>query len=244
MDPSWTEEFCDRMMAARVEAISTAWMRADGVVRDEKLGVLKKQVASGLRQAIIGVERPRDDDLATFDKHSNSAQIVREAFGILRRNYPSVYTIATLIYGMWEETEESLAELVRFGSTCGADFGFFIPLTPNPGTAVWEEARRQGTIEVEDLRAYNFITPVMRTRRFSAKQLQQKMHRLLVTAWAKDLGRSVRMSLFDSDARRRSVSRAMFRHGTRYAMTNIRAGIGATDSAPVYHGVVPDWYEE
>jgi hypothetical protein len=36
----------------------------------------------------------------------------------------------------------------------------------------------------------------------------------------------------------------MFRHGTRYAMTNIRAGIGATDSAPVYHGVVPDWYEE
>lgn len=244
IDPAWTDEFCGRMISARLESIATAWMRADCVVRDERLGILKKQVASGLRQAIIGVERPEDAALSSFDKRSNSAEIVREAFAILRRNYPSVYTIATFIYGLWDETEESLRELVRFGCTCGADYAFYIPLTPNPGTAVWEEARRREAIEVDDLRAYNFMTPIMRTRRHSAAQLQQIMHRQIVAAWPRDFGRAVWQFFFDPDPRRRSVRRAMLGHGTRYSIVNILASLRRRDGRPACHGIVPDWYEK
>jgi magnesium-protoporphyrin IX monomethyl ester (oxidative) cyclase len=244
MDPAWTAEFCDRMTGGRVEALSTAWMRADHIVRDEGLGILKKQVDAGLRQAFVGVERGADADLASFDKRSNSAQVVREAFRILRTSYPSVFTIATLIYGLWEDTEESLTDLVDFGCTCGADYAFFIPLTPNPGTAVWDEARRRGAIEVEDFRAYNFITPVMRTRRCSAVELQQIMHRKILAAWPREFGRAVWQVSLDPDPRRRSVRRAMLRHGTRYSLAVVRAGLRRGKGRPTYHSIVPAWYEK
>ena len=244
MDPAWTDEFCGRMLNARLEALSTAWMRADGVVRDERLGILKKQVAAGLRQAIIGVERLEDGCLASFDKRSNSAEVVREAFAILRKNYPSVYTIGTFIYGLWEETEDSLAGLVRFAWASAPDTAFFIPLTPNPGTAVREEAQRRKAIEIHDFRAYNFITPVMRTRRYSAAQLQQVMHRQILAAWPRYFGLTVWRAFFDRDQRRRSVQLAMLRHGARYSLQNILAGLRRRNGRLAYHSVVPEWYEK
>ncbi len=242
-DPAWSDEFCDRLLRAGLSAVHTAWVRADNVVRDEKLGLLRKQVAAGLRQAIIGVERPEAAALCRFGKRANSADVVREAFAIFRRNYPSVFTIATLIYGLWDETADSLADLVRFGCTCGADYAFFIPLTPNPGTEVWEEARRSGAIEVQDLRAYDFVTPVMRTRLYSAARLQRLMHSRILAAWPRDFGRALWQFFFDPDPRRRSVRRAMLRHGTRYSIVNILAALRRKNGRPATHGVMPDWYE-
>ena len=161
VDPEWTDKFCELLLKHNLKIRQTAWLRADYVVRDEGLGVLEKAVRSGLCQVMIGVERSDEVSLKQLKKHSNGPDITAKAFEIFRKKYPSVFTIGSAIFGLWDETKKSLDDLAKYQYKVGMDYCFFIPLTPNPGTEVYENARRRGIIEVTDRRAYNFHTPVM-----------------------------------------------------------------------------------
>jgi len=241
-DPAWSDEFCTLMVRRNMQVMASAWMRADCIVRDEKLGILKKQVKSGLRRAIIGVERIRDVDLRRFGKHNNAPDVTAEAFAILRKNYPEVDTIGTFIYGVWEETEESIAGLLEYAAAQRMDYSFFIPVTPNPGTPVRDEAVRRNAIEVDDLRAYNFITPVMRSKDLTAARLQDIFHKHAALWWIRDGARGIRRLLFERDARKRGVRRALFRHGLRVFNSALWNRITRRDGNPALHFVVPSWY--
>ncbi len=65
--PQWSDEWADLMLGSdlcgprgRCRTLHTAWVRADCLVRDHELGVLRKLVRAGLRQVMVGVERDRD----------------------------------------------------------------------------------------------------------------------------------------------------------------------------------------
>lgn len=242
-DPEWSAEFCRLMLRSNLRVMSSAWMRADCVVRDEKLGILRQQVKAGLRRAIIGVERVRDADLHAFGKHNNSWDVTTEAFRILRRNYPEVDTIGTFMYGTWDETEESMAELLDHAAAQLMDYSFFIPVTPNPGTETREEALRRDAIETDDLRAYNFITPVMRSQRLSAAEMQDILHKHAALWWLKDGARGIRNLLFERDARKRSVRRSLLRHGLKVYWASIWNRLTRRDGRPAAHFIVPSWYD-
>jgi anaerobic magnesium-protoporphyrin IX monomethyl ester cyclase len=47
-DPSWTDRFSGLLLRHGIKIQQTAWMRADGIVRDEELGILDKAVARDL----------------------------------------------------------------------------------------------------------------------------------------------------------------------------------------------------
>ncbi|MEW6357703.1 MAG: cobalamin-dependent protein [Planctomycetota bacterium] len=241
-DPEWSDEFCALMIRNHMQVMASAWMRADCIVRDERLGILRKQVKAGLRRAIIGVERVRDDDLRSFGKHNNAADVTAEAFAILRRNYPEVDTIGTFIYGVWEETEESIAELLAHAAACRMDYSFFIPATPNPGTPLHQEAVRRNAIEVDDFRAYNFITPVMRSRDLTAAQLQDIFHKHAALWWLRDSARGVRDLFCERDPRKRGVRRALFRHGLRVFNSALWNRFTRRNGNPALHWLVPAWY--
>jgi hypothetical protein len=55
---------------------------------------------------------------------------------------------------------EDLKRLAAREYEMGMDYCFVMPLTPNPGTEVAEEAKRSGRIANHDLASYNFATPV------------------------------------------------------------------------------------
>jgi len=241
-DPAWSDEFCTLMIQHDLRVMASAWMRADCVVRDEKLGILRKQVEAGLRRAIIGVERIRQGDLDGFGKHNNSPDVTAEAFRILRRNYPEVDTIGTFMYGAWEDTEESIAELVDYAAAQLMDYSFFIPLTPNPGTAVRDEALERNAIEIDDYRAYNFITPVMRTKHLTAAQLQDVFHKHAALWWLKDGARGIRRLFTEHDRRKRGVRRALLRHGLRVFGASMWNRLTRRNGSPALHSVVPSWY--
>ncbi len=221
VDPEWTDRFCGLLLKHNIKIRQTAWVRADYIVRDEKLGVLEKAVRAGLSQVMIGVERQDETGLKELNKHSNSPDITARAFEILRTKYPSVFTIGSVIFGLWDETKKSLDELSRHQYKVGMDYCFFIPLTPNPGTEVYEDARKRGIIEVTDWMAYNFHTPVMRTKEFSARQLEKLYFRLLFRMRLDRIVANLKQFFSIRDGRRRRVSKSLIKYGVQITMRYI-----------------------
>jgi len=242
-NPNWTDRFCGLLLRHNMKIRQTAWLRADYVVRDEELGVLEKAVRAGLCQVMIGVERPDEPSLKGLNKHSNGPDITAKAFEIFRKKYPSVFVIGSVIFGVWDETRKSLNELSKYQHKVGIDYCFFIPLTPNPGTQVYEDARKRGIIEVTDLRAYNFHTPVMRTKRFSAKKLEKLYFKLAFRVSYDRFVYHLRQFLSLREERHRNVFRSLLKHGTkitkRYIANRVRHPFS---SKPTIYSWRPLWY--
>jgi radical SAM superfamily enzyme YgiQ (UPF0313 family) len=244
VDPEWTDSFCGLLLKGNIRIRQTAWLRADYVVRDEELGILQKAVRSGLRQVMIGVERTDDASLKALNKHSNGPDITARAFEIFGRKYPDVLTIGSVIFGLWDETKKSLDELSRYQYKVGMDYCFFIPLTPNPGTQVYEDALRRGIIEVADRRAYNFHTPIMRTRLFSAKRLERIYFNLTFGISLDRMVNHLKALFFVRDKRRKRVCRSLFKHGARIAARYIIGRLRHPFSdRPTVYSRKPPWYD-
>jgi radical SAM superfamily enzyme YgiQ (UPF0313 family) len=249
--PGWSDDWSEAMLKSelvdargRARTVHTAWLRADGVLRDQRLGILEKLVRAGLRQVMIGVERDDPAGLAELNKHHNSADVCREAFAIFRERYPQVYTIGTMIYGLPGDRADDLKRLADLEYRMGMDYGFVMPLTPNPGTAVAEQAARRSFIVNPDLESHNFHTPVCRTETLSLRDLESVYWRMMLHPSLRHLGRWVRKSLLETDARKRRVHRALFARGTAIATRSLlRAILHPKDSRPALYSRKPSWYD-
>lgn len=244
VDSKWTDRFCDLILKQNIRIRQTAWLRADYVVRDEELGILEKAVRAGLCQVMIGVERSDEVSLKQLKKHSNGPDITAKAFEIFHRKYPTVFTIGSVIFGLWEETKDSLDELSKYQYKVGMDYCFFIPLTPNPGTVVYDNAMKRGIIEVTDRRAYNFHTPIMRTKRFSARQLEKLYFRLMFRISLERIIHHFKKLFSLQDKRRKRVFKSLFKYGaqiaTRYIVDRLRHPF---NNKPTVYSRKPIWYD-
>jgi anaerobic magnesium-protoporphyrin IX monomethyl ester cyclase len=244
VDPKWTDRFCDLLLERNLKIRQTAWMRADYIVRDEELGILEKAVRAGLCQVMIGVERHDQASLRSLNKHLNGPDMTAKAFEIFRKKYPSVFTIGSVIFGLWDETKKSLDELSKYQYKVGMDYCFFIPLTPNPGTEIYEDARNRGIIEVTDYRAYNFHTPVMRARRFSARQLEKLYFKLMFGINLDRIVYHLKQFATLRDKRRRKVSKSLLKYGRQIALRHIGSRLrGPFSNKPTIYSRKPAWYD-
>jgi radical SAM superfamily enzyme YgiQ (UPF0313 family) len=242
-DPKWTDRFSSLLLKHNIKIRQTAWLRADCVVRDEELGILEKAVRAGLCQVMIGVERPDKASLESLNKHANGPDITAKAFDIFRKRYPSVFTIGSLVFGLYDETEKSLEALSKYQYRIGMDYCFFIPLTPNPGTEVYDAACKQGLIEVVDRRAYNFHTPIMRTSRFSASQLERLYFRLLCGVSFSRITDHLKRLFTVRDKRCRKVFKSLFRYGMQIAIRHLANRVRHPFSKrPTIYSRKPVWY--
>jgi radical SAM superfamily enzyme YgiQ (UPF0313 family) len=250
--PAWSDAWAERMLASdlvdprgRPRTLHTAWVRADAVLRDEKLGILAKLVRAGLRQVMIGVERDDSGGLASLGKHHNGAETCRAAFALFREKYPEVYTIGTVIFGLPGDGPADLARLAACEQHMRMDYCFMIPLTPNPGTAVAAEAAALGRIANRDLSSYNFHTPVCTTETMDLRALESLYWRLMLKP---DHGRLVnwlRQIVMERDARKRRVHLAMLGRGTRIALEALwRSVFRPNDCAPALYSRRPTWYDQ
>jgi radical SAM superfamily enzyme YgiQ (UPF0313 family) len=250
--PDWSDRWADLMLRSdlagprgRPRTLHTAWLRADGVVRDERLGVLEKLVRAGLRQVMIGVERDRPEDLEALGKHGAGPEVAREAFALFRRKYPQVYTIGSVIFGLPRDTPQDLSRLARCEQEMQMDYCFLIPLTPNPGTAPAAEAAAAGRLANHNLASYNFHTPVCTTDALSLADLEALYWRLMLRPDLRRAGRWLRQTFFERDARKRRVHLAMLSRGTRIALESLlRAALGKRNGQPALYSRRPSWYDQ
>ena len=172
LDPAWNEEFADALIRRDWGLNWFAFMRSDCILRDERSGVMEKLVRSGLTHLSIGVERADPAFMADSGKRAYSEETTRETFDLLRGKYPQVFRQATVIIGVRDESPESVQRQLEFVQSLGLDYPAFHAFTPFPGTRLWDDARREGWLEVDDFDAFDMSTPVMGTEHMSRDEVE------------------------------------------------------------------------
>ncbi len=183
----------------------SAWVRADYIVRDAASGALDACHRSGLNELYMGLERLAPDHLAAIGKKDLEGQ-AQKALAILDRDYRGIVTIGTFIYGLPEDTRDSVQSLFRSAQQLPLDELFFIPLTPLPGTAYWKP--QMWDPEGKIFRHFDFLPragPNERLADFSAE-----IARSYLLCWPRQRVHRMLHGLLARDSRRRTITRHIF----------------------------------
>ena len=170
-DHAWLDAYCSEIIRRKYELGWWAFTRIDLLLEQERLGILEKMVKAGLRHVLVGVERPRADDLGWLHKHGYSEDVGTRAFHLLRDKYPEVFRQGTFITGIRTDTAEDIRNLLSYAHHIDCDFAAFHPITPFPGTPLYEEARAEGWLEEHDFARYDMFNPVMPTEHLSREEV-------------------------------------------------------------------------
>lgn len=237
-DVNWNREYTQLLLDNNVNVKQTTWMRSDLILRDEKQGILKKMVDAGLVQTVIGVERVNDTDLKNINKN-NSFAISQRALKILRK-YKKVYSIASFIYGMPDETKKSLSQLNRIVHSSFADMVFLLPYTPYPGTKIWEKVK--DNLEEKDFTKYNLHLPVMSSKYMSRNQLNRWFKSVLFwyVFWPDQLFKRI---ILEGDARKRKVQISLASKILKMTFVKAFNTITFQKGNELEYGIKPGWYD-
>lgn len=240
IDPRFNDAFADAVIRSGMKLQWFAFMRADCIVRDEKKGILEKLVRAGLAHILVGVERAEDDTLSSLDKRFYAGGVAREAIEIFRRRYPEVFVQATFIVGVKEENHESLRKQVAMAKEIDVDFPAFHPITPVPGTPIFDEAMREGLITEEDFDNFDWLSPVLDSQYLDKDEIAQALYdmnkQFVNRRW-------LARGLLSKVPYKRDMYTWFLKVSASMAWENLKARVNPLD-VKNYHGLVtPRWYD-
>jgi anaerobic magnesium-protoporphyrin IX monomethyl ester cyclase len=175
IDPKWCDAFADEVLRRGLKFRFYAFLRADLILRDEKLGVFEKLVRAGLIHAAIGVERQSDDELKGFHKGFQTENKIRKCMELLESKYPEIFRQTTFLVGLRNDTRDSILSQGDYAKSLRPDYAGFHPLTPVPGTSLWREALEKGWVNDDHFLDYDWSTPVMETDTLTLEEIDQAL---------------------------------------------------------------------
>ncbi|MCP4809366.1 MAG: radical SAM protein [Proteobacteria bacterium] len=178
IDPKFNQGFSRRMIDSGMKTKWMTFMRADCIVRDHERGILADQVKAGLAHILIGVERAEDDTLTGLDKRFYTGGIAEKAISIFKENFPEVFIQATFIVGVKNESQDTLARQVELAQKLDVDFPAFHPITPVPGTPIFDDALANGHITMEDFDDFDWLSPVLDTDYMTRDEISMELYRM------------------------------------------------------------------
>ncbi len=178
IDPRFNLAFSEALIASGMKTKWFAFMRADCIVRDEERGILEAQVRAGLSHILIGVERAEDDSLSSLDKRFYTGGVAEQAIRIFKERYPEVFIQATFIVGVKEEDHQSLERQVDLALKLDVDFPAFHPITPVPGTPIYDEALANGHITEGDFDDFDWLSPVLDSDYLDRHEIAQALYEM------------------------------------------------------------------
>jgi anaerobic magnesium-protoporphyrin IX monomethyl ester cyclase len=233
--PKIPAELSEALLRENISVGQSAWVRADCLARDAKSGALAAMVRGGLNELYVGVERPDDAGLKDVHK-STTIPVVREAFQILTREYPQVFTLGTFVYGFPADTPETVRAIFRLSHELEMNHAFFIPLTPLPGTPYWHDELWDDT--GESFRDFNFLPSA--TRPGSRRDLEWALLKAAALDWTPARIRTYLRGLRRGGARKRRVTLRLAARSTWFAAHGMLRGLLTGHRAGM---VFPRWYE-
>jgi len=173
VDSDWTDRFCEGLLKRNYKDLYWwAFLRADFVLKDEKLGILEKMVQAGLVHPLIGIERSCSDDLKAVNKSVYTRELVKNVYSIFKEKYPQVFRQGTFITCLPSDTRDSMLNLVKYAIEIDIDYPAFHPVAPVPGTYLYQDAKDNDLLEEKDFTKYDWATPIMRSKNgLSLKEL-------------------------------------------------------------------------
>jgi radical SAM superfamily enzyme YgiQ (UPF0313 family) len=233
--PRIPAELSEALLREDIRVGQSAWVRADCLVRDAKSGALDSMVRGGLNEVYVGVERPDDMALRAVNK-TQTIPVVREAFQILSREYPDVFTLGTFIYGLPGDTPDTVRAIFRLAHELEMDHAFFIPLTPLPGTSYWSDDMWDDT--GESFRDFNFLPSA--TRPGARRELEWALLGAAALQWTPARLRTLARSLGSRSHRRRRVTLRLAARSVWFAAHGMLRGLLTGHRAGM---LFPRWYE-
>lgn len=240
IDPKFSEAYADEILKSGMRVKSMKFMRADCILRDEKRGILEKLVRAGLSHILIGVERAEDDDLSLLDKRFYRGGTAQQAIEIFKRKYPEVFIQATFIVGVRDETKESLDRQLALAKAIDVDFPAFHPITPVPGTPVFEDALANGWVTYEDFENFDWMSPVLDSRYMTRDEIAAEIYRMnkqfVNTKW-------ILNGLFHQVPYKRDMYRWFAKVSTKMAWEAVKQRVSPLNVGHYQQLVKPAWYD-
>ena len=183
--------------------LNVAWGfegRADLILRDRDIiGRLRE---AGLFWVLVGVEASSDEELKRYGKGITLEQ-ARQAFKILKEH--DIITQAMFVVGERKDTVETIRRKVELAKELDVDFAIFTPLTPLPGTPLYEEAKAKGWLEVDDYSRYDFAHAVMPTETLTRREVDRLIAQCYMSFYARPT--KILRALLSRNPYRRAVIR-------------------------------------
>ncbi len=240
IDPRFNAQFSDAMIRSGMKTKWFTFMRADCIVRDEERGILEQQVRAGMSHILIGVERAEDESLSSLDKRFYAGGVAERAIAIFKEKYPQVFIQATFIVGVKEEDNASLKRQVALAKKLQVDFPAFHPITPVPGTPIYDDAIANGHITEADFDGFDWLSPVLDTdfltRHEIADALYDMNKQFVNTKW-------LMRGLFNPVDYKRDMYRWFAKVSASMAFDALKKRVNPLDVGHYQQLVKPDWYD-
>jgi anaerobic magnesium-protoporphyrin IX monomethyl ester cyclase len=131
------------------------WIFVNGIRANlATVQLLSKLKKAGLKRTAFGVESGDPDVLLSIDKKIDH-DTIRQAFKNAKK--AGLETIGFFIIGLPGETEETMERTIKFACEVDPLIANFSMMTPYPGTKVYEIAKRQGRLLLDDWEDYVFF---------------------------------------------------------------------------------------
>ncbi|MHA1131337.1 MAG: B12-binding domain-containing radical SAM protein, partial [Candidatus Helarchaeota archaeon] len=142
--------------------------RVDDIARSPEM--VRKMAKSGFICFFVGFESLRQMSLNTMNKQTRLSQ-VRKAIQICHDN--AIIVFGSFIIGNIGETKEDTLRTLRMMKELEIDIMMTNPLTPFPGTKLWDEAVVNGWVKEDfDWASWDF-NAMMRTPDMSIEEIQE-----------------------------------------------------------------------
>ena len=176
MNRKHAAEVCQEIINRRLDIAWICEARVDHVSK----GLLETMKRGGCKEIHFGVETG-DPELIRLAKPGVSLHDIRRAFRLTKQC--GLSATAHVVLGWPDETVQTLQRTYAFIRELAPDRVNWNVLTPYPGTALYDMARRAGLIWTNDWSRYTSHTVVMRTRFLSVAQLEEAIERISRDYW-------------------------------------------------------------
>ncbi len=155
--PRRVEQICDGIIERGLDVKWVCQARANTV----NYGLLKKMKDAGCIQIDYGVESGDPEVLKKMKKNINHEQVKR---AIRLTNLLGMKTFAYYIIGTPYDDLETTRKTINFAKKLGASRSYFNILVPYPGTEIYNEAKANGTLLIEDWSEFHQEKSIIKTK--------------------------------------------------------------------------------
>lgn len=135
---------CKRMIEEKLNLQWVCYTRADALGDEEMLLLMKK---SGCYMIVIGIESGNERILKLINKNLD-LDIARKNIQLVRK--AKINILSSFIIGLPSETIKEIENTIKFSTSIGLTYATYPIFTPYPGTPIYEDAQRFGTIHNEN----------------------------------------------------------------------------------------------
>ena len=173
LDHKRVNRICDliREYGFHKQLLFACQTRVDDIAKDPEM--IKKMAKSGFKCFFIGFESLKQMSLTTMKKQIRLSQ-VRKAVKTCHDN--GILVIGSFIIGNIGETRRDILHTLKLIKELQIDFTMTGPLTPYPGTKLWEEGVANGWVDKD----YDWVTrtdnPLKRTPDLSRDEIEDLFH--------------------------------------------------------------------